>query len=156
LGFAVAALCVAIATWLLLARSPTRQAAVSTRERVVTRHNQNWANKVNVVCKVGHELYPSIAAGANATVDDMSYAVNRLVDEVSAVTRVPADGTARLSRLELRGQEAASEWVALATRREELVTLAERRQAVRLTGQYVDQLVALGATACAALRPHDA
>jgi hypothetical protein len=127
---------------------------VSTPEQ--PRNNKHWASKVNVVCKVGHELYPSIAAGTNATVDDMSYAVNRLVDEVSAVTTTPADGTARTSRLGLRGQNAASEWVALATRRDELVTLAERRRAVRLAAQYVDQVVTLGATACAALRPHDA
>jgi hypothetical protein len=154
LGFAAAGLFVAIAAWVVLARSPTRHAAVSTPEH--PRNNKHWANKVNVVCRVGHELYPSIDAGTNATVDDMSYAVNRLVDEVSAVTHTRADGTARMSRLELRGQEAASEWVALATRREELVTLAERRRAVRLAAQYVDQLVALGASACAALRPHDA
>ena len=136
---------------------------MSTRERVVTndkaarpRDNKPWANNVNVVCKVGRELYPSIAAGTNATVDDMSYAVNRLVDEVSTVTHLPADGTAQMSRLERRGQEAASAWGALATRQEELVPLAERRQAVRLAAQYVDLLVALGAKACAALRPHDA
>jgi hypothetical protein len=120
------------------------------------RDSKHWANEVNVVCKVGHELYPSIAAGTNATVDDMSYAVNRLVDEVSTVAHTPAGGTARMARLEHRGQEAASVWVALAATREELVTLAERRQAVGLAAQYVDQLVALGATACAALRPHDA
>jgi hypothetical protein len=128
----------------------------AARDREQPRDNKHWAHDVNVVCKVGHELYPSIATGTNATVDDMSYAVNRLVGEVSAVMHKPADGTDRMSPLELRGQEAASVWVALATRRGELVTAAERRQAVRLAVQYVDQLVALGATACAALRPHDA
>ena len=150
-------------TWLLLARSPKRHAAVGPRDAASTHtqpapppNNERWASEVNVVCKVGNELYPSIAAGANATVDDMSYTVNRLVDQVSAVTRTPADGTYRLSQIELRGKETASVWVALATRPEDLVTVAERRRAVRLAGQYVDQLVAHGATSCAALRPHDA
>ena len=116
-----------------------------------TRRRGSWIAQANAVCRLGRKLYPSVALGAKADPDDMDYAVNRLVNEIAAIpARAPA--SARQSRLAWHGRAAASAWHAIANRPVGDVTGRERREAERLSGRYVDELVTVGAGACAPLR----
>ena len=113
------------------------------------RRHRSWIAEANAVCRLGRKLYPSIALGANADPDTMNYALNRLVNEIAAIP-VPT-ASARQRRLARHGRAAASAWQSLATRPIGDVTLRKRREAERLGARYVDELVALGAGACAPL-----
>jgi hypothetical protein len=116
------------------------------------RRRSSWIAGANAVCRLGRKLYPSIAQGANAEPDTMDYAVNRLVNEIAGLP-VPTPASARHRQLDRHGQAASSAWRSLATRPIGDVTMRERREAERFAAAYVDELVALGATACAPLRP---
>jgi hypothetical protein len=89
--------------------------------------------------------------GANGDPDTMNYAVDRVVKEIAAIP-VPTAASARQRRLARHGRAAASAWQSLATRPIGDVTLRKRQEAERLGARYVDELVALGAGACAPLR----
>lgn len=130
-------------------RATSRTAGAPPASRA--RGRSSWIAEANAVCRLGRKLYPSIALGADTDPDTMDYAVNTLVDEIAAIA-VPPAAPARV-RLARHGRAAASAWRSLATRPIGHVTQHERREAERLTAGYVDQLVALGAGACAPLRP---
>lgn len=115
------------------------------------RRRSSWIAAADAVCRLGRKLYPSIARGANGDPDTLSYAVERLVKEIAAIP-FPAADSARQRRLARHGRAAASAWQSLATRPIGDVTLREREHAGRLGARYVDELVALGAGACAPLR----
>ena len=116
-----------------------------------TRRRGSWIAQANAVCRLGRKLYPSVALGAKADPDTMDYAVNRLVNEIGAIP-VPTAASARQSRLASHGQAAASAWHSLASQPVGDVTRSGRREAERLAGRYVDELIAVGAGACAPLR----
>jgi hypothetical protein len=124
---------------------PPRQAAPAPPRR-------SWAVEANRVCMLGRKLYPSIAVGANADPDTMDYAVNRLVDEIEAITSSPPER----GRLLRDGLATTAAWRSLATRPIRTVAFSERQQAAQTAARYVDQLVLLGATACRVLRPDSA
>jgi hypothetical protein len=109
-----------------------------------------WARAANGVCRLGIELYPSIRLGSAADPDTMAYAVNRLVQEISAISNPTSR---RLTQLERLGSDAAARWYSIATTPIQRVPMVERRAAAKIVSRYVDRLVALGARACAPLRP---
>jgi hypothetical protein len=103
--------------------------------------------EANVVCRLGRKLYPDIDLGAAGDPDTIDYAVGRLVTEITAIATLPPSSGRH--ELELRGQAAVAAWRSLATRPAETVTLGDEQGAARTATRSVDQLVALGATACA-------
>ena len=115
------------------------------------RDHRGWIAEANLVCRLGRKLYPSIAHGADADPDTIDYAVHRFVGEITAITAPPA--TPVRMRLARTGGAATSAWLSLATRPIGEVTQREQREAERLIAEYVDELVAAGAGACAPLRP---
>jgi hypothetical protein len=124
------------------------------RERPATRHSPtergvSWVAQANAVCRLGRRLYPNIALGAAGDQDTTDYAVSRLVGEIEAIATSPPSSSER--ELELQGQAAVAAWRSLATR-EDTVTTGDKQEAARTANRYVDQLVALGAAACAPLR----
>jgi hypothetical protein len=114
----------------------------------------NWVAEANAVCRLGRKLYPNIVLGAAGDPDTIDYAVGRLVTEIAAITPLPP--RAGRHALALHGQAAVDAWHSLATKQEETVTSGEKQEAARSATRYVDQLVALGAGACAPLRPSTA
>lgn len=114
---------------------------------------RSWVAEANAVCRLGQKMYPSIAFGVdNGDPDTMGYAVNRLVDEIGAIP-VSRAASARQRRLAQHGLAAGSAWGSLARRPVGEVTLRQQQEAERLAARYIDELVALGARACAPLRP---
>ena len=114
-----------------------------------TARGPTWVVQANAVCRLGRRLYPNIALGAAGDQDTTDYAIGRLVREITAIaTSPPSSGRA----LELQGHAAVAAWSSLATRREDTVTPSDKQRAARTANRYVDQLVALGAAACAQLR----
>jgi hypothetical protein len=109
-----------------------------------------WAKAANGVCRLGIEMYPSIQLGSAADPDTMAYAVDRLVQGISAI---PNPASTRFAQLERLGSHAAARWYSIATTPIRRVPMVERRAAAKIVSRYVDQLVALGARACAPLRP---
>jgi hypothetical protein len=101
----------------------------------------------NGVCRLGIEMYPSIRLGSAADPDTMAYAVDRLVQGISAIPNPPSTRFAQL------GSHAAARWYSIATTPIRRVPMVERRAAAKIVSRYVDRLVALGARACAPLRP---
>jgi hypothetical protein len=134
--------------------------AESVREPPAARHSSraapmvNWVAEANAVCRLGRELYPNIALGAAGDPDTIDYAVGRLVTEITAIATSPPSAGRR--DLERNGQAAVEAWHSLATRPEDAVTPSDKQAAARTANQYVNQLVALGAAACAPLRPRTA
>jgi hypothetical protein len=114
----------------------------------------NWVAEANAVCRLGRKLYPNIVLGAAGDPDTIDYAVGRLVTEITAIAALPPRSGRH--ELELHGQAAVDAWHSLATRGEETVTSSDKQEAARTATRYVDQLVALGAGACAPLRPRTA
>jgi hypothetical protein len=125
-------------------------------ERPAARHSPrtargaNWVAQANAVCRLGRSLYPNIALGAAGDQDTTDYAIGRLVREIAAIATSPPNSGGR--ELELQGQAAVAAWRSLATRREDTVTPGDKQEAAGTANRYVDQLVALGAAACAPLR----
>jgi hypothetical protein len=125
------------------------------RERPAARHNPriargaSWVAQANAVCRLGRRLYPNIALGAAGDQDTTDYAVSRLVGEIEAIATSPPSSSER--ELVLQGQAAVAAWRSLATS-EDTVTTGDKLEAARTANRYVDQLVALGAAACAPLR----
>jgi hypothetical protein len=111
---------------------------------------RGWAGAANGVCRLGAKMYPSIRLGSAADPDTIAYAVERLVREISAI---PAPPSKRLVQLEQLGRFAAARWYSIATTPIRRVPMLERQAAAKIVARYVDQLVALGARACGALRP---
>jgi hypothetical protein len=95
-------------------------------------------------------MYPSIRFGSAADPDTMAYAVDRLVQGISAI---PNPTSRRFAQLERFGSHAAARWYSIATTPIRRVPMVERRAAAKIVSRYVEQLVALGARACAPLRP---
>jgi hypothetical protein len=110
----------------------------------------NWRAEANAVCRLGRKLYPHIALGAGGDPDTIDYAISRLVTEIAAIATLAPNSSEH--ELELQGQAAVAAWRSLATRPEDTVTPADKQEAARIAASYVDQLVALGAAACAPLR----
>ena len=104
------------------------------------------------MCRLGRKLYPNLALGATGDSDTIDYAIGRLVREIGAIATLPPAGHA----LNLQGEAASAAWRSLATRPETTVTLGDKQEAAHAAARYVDRLVALGAGACAPLRPRTA
>lgn len=124
--------------------------AVGAQPRGATSALRGWAKAANDVCRLGTKLYPSIRLGSAADPDTMAYAVDRLVQGIGAI---PSPTSKRLAQLERLGSYAVARWYSIATTPVVRVPVAERRAAAKIVSRYVDQLVAHGARACAALRP---
>jgi hypothetical protein len=130
--------------------------AAPASERPAARHSPRtapgptWVAQANAVCRLGRRLYPNIALGAAGDQDTTDYAIGRLVGEIGAIATAPPSSGVRV--LEAQGQAAVAAWRSLATRREDTVTASDKQGAARTANRYVDQLVALGARACAPLR----
>ena len=113
----------------------------------------NWVAEANAVCRLGRKLYPNIALGATGDTDTVDYAIGRLVTEITAIAAPPPSSR---RELDLHGQVAAEAWHSLATSPDATVTSSDKQEAARSANRYVNQLVALGAAACAPLRPRTA
>jgi hypothetical protein len=130
--------------------------AEPSRERPAARQSPrttrgiSWVVEANAVCRLGRRLYPNITLGAAGDQDTTDYAVSRLVREIEAIAASPPSSGVR--GLVLQGEAAVAAWRSLATRREDAVTPGDKQEAARTANRYVDQLVALGAGACAPLR----
>jgi hypothetical protein len=150
------ALVVAIAVVSLRGNDGAEPASGPTRARHTspTAPRVDWVVEANAVCRLGRKLYPNIALGATGDPDTIHYAVNRLVNEIGAIAASPPGSGGH--RLDLQGQAAIAAWYSLATRPETTVARAEKQEAARTAARYVDRLVVLGASACAALRPRTA
>ena len=122
----------------------------AARHHPRTAPGPNWVAQANAVCRLGRRLYPNIALGAAGDQDTTDYAVSRLVGEIAGIATSPPNAGGRV--LELQGRAAVAAWGSLATRREDTVTPSDKQQAARTANRYVDELVALGAAACAPLR----
>ena len=135
---------------------PGNDRAEPATERPAARHSPrvpsgpSWVAQANAVCRLGRKLYPNIALGAAGDQDTTDYAVGRLVREIAGIATAPPSAGGR--ELELQGQAAVAAWHSLATRREDTVAPGDKQEAARTANRYVDQLIVLGAAACAPLR----
>ncbi len=109
-------------------------------------------NEVDRGCRVGLEMYPSLALGVDADIDTMALGVSQFHESLSRVP--PADDLA--AREEARGLSAQTrqlrtDWTALATATS--VPQARRQAAVEDARTVILAVAAIGASACADLAP---
>jgi hypothetical protein len=113
----------------------------------------DWVAEADAVCRLGRKLYPNIALGSAGETDTVDYAIGRLVTEITAIEAPPPSSR---PELDVHGRAAVEAWHSLATRSDDRVTRADKQEAARTAVHYVNDLVALGAAACAPLRPRTA
>jgi hypothetical protein len=118
------------------------------------RRRSSWIVEANAVCRLGRKLYPSIAREPTTAIPTRCTTPSTDSSARSAASPSPQlrplVTPARTPRPSRRERVAVA-----ATRPIGDVTIGEQREAERSAAADVDELVALGARACAPLRPVD-